>query len=92
MDNDFNCSELIKIIYVDDFNKYLIELEKFSSFDNLENAWHEISHLSHLLFEISLLDNKILKNKEFVNYLEKIINTFSYYIDELDMRNNDNRF
>ena len=92
MDNDFNCSELIKILYVDDINQYLIELKKFSSFDNLESAWHEISHLSHLLFEISLLDiDNVLKNKEFVNYLNKIINTFCYYIGEIDMRNNDNR-
>ena len=51
MESGYNCSELIKILYTNDIDGYFNELQKFSCLNNLDNAWHDISHLSHLLFD-----------------------------------------
>ena len=85
IESDYNCDSLIKIIYPNDINFYISQLKKFSSFNRLEKAWHEISHLSHLLFEISLIesDSKIIGASCFP-YLDTISEKFSYFINSIE--------
>lgn len=81
---NYDCEDIIEITYPKSIEYYLFELENFSKLQNLNIAWHELSHLSHLLFEISLTHSNSFKwSANHKKYLNKLSYTFNKFVHQI---------